>query len=232
MVKKGDLVIRIGVGSRDGPKSGVWRIWVGKGKSDVYVAVRSYAGIFKVSLHQTGECNVSLTSQFAEKNPSALSKLSGSRHFDKWRRVTHSGSQLSIPFRLVFPGSELRQISTPDDQDPAVQWIEPPASNYSVDVAVVFTGQCYGKGDWPLRQQGARLLGSFQLPNGEVLWLLYLSSPTFEFVADDIRRTRQQVREKGSVTIGDLDLNSSTASIVIPGVDPSGVRLFVDAAMA
>jgi hypothetical protein len=68
MASKDDSVIRIGIGSRDGPKSGVWRIWAGKGKSDVYVAVRSYTGIFKVSLHETGECNVSMTSQFAERN--------------------------------------------------------------------------------------------------------------------------------------------------------------------
>jgi hypothetical protein len=107
MASKDDSVIRLGVGSREGAKSGVWRIWAGKGKSDVYLAVRSYAGIFKVSLHESGRCSVAFTSQFAERNPSALAGRGGSRYFDKWRRKTHSGSGLSIPFRLVFPGSEL-----------------------------------------------------------------------------------------------------------------------------
>lgn len=232
MASKDDFVIRIGVGSRDGPKSGVWRIWAGKGKSDVYVAVRSYTGIFKVSLHESGECSVALATQFAERNPSALTGLGGSRHFDKWLRITHSGSRLSIPFRLVFPGSELRQVSTADDQDLLVQWIEPPAHDHSVDMAVVFTGQCYTDGDWPLREQGARLLATFRLPNGEAFWLLYLICRTFDFVAEDIRRTRKDMREPGSVTIGDLDLNSPTARLILPGVDSSGVRLFVDAAMA
>lgn len=232
MAKKDVSVIRFGVGSREGPKSGVWRIWVGKGKSDVYVAVRSYAGIFKVSLHESGDCFVGLTTEFAEHNSSALTERGGSRHFDTWKRKTHSGSQLSIPFRLVFPGSELREVSTEDDQDPLVQWIGPPAQDQSVDMAAVFTGQCYADGDWPLREQGARLVATFRLPNGEVFWLLYLTCPTFSFVAEDIRHTRQEMREPGTVSIGDLDLDSPTARLVVPGVDASGVRLFVDAAMS
>jgi hypothetical protein len=231
MAKKDVSVIRIAVGSREGPKSGVWRIWAGKGKSDVYVAVRSYTGIFKVSLHESGECFVGLATQFAERNPSALAGRGGSRRFDTWWRITHSGSRLSIPFRLVFPGSELREVRTEDDQDPLVQWIEPPAQDQSVDMAAVFSGQCYSDGDWPLREQGARLLATFRLPSGEVFWLLYMVWPTFDFVAEDIRRTRQEMREPGNVTIGDLDLNSTTARLVVPGVDTSGVRLFVDAAM-
>lgn len=150
------------------------------------MAVRSYTGIFKVSLHESGECFVGLTTQFVEVNPSALTGRGGSRHFDTWKRRTHSGSQLSIPFRLVFPGSELREVRTEDDQDPLVQWIEPPAQDQSVDMAAVFTGQCYADGDWPLRAQVARLMATFRLPNGEIFWLLYLTCPTFDFVAGDI----------------------------------------------
>lgn len=99
-------------------------------------------------------------------------------------------------------------------------------------MAAVFSGQCYSDGDWPLREQGARLLATFRLPNGEAFWLLYMIWPTFDFVAEDVRRTRQEMREQGNVTIGDLDMNSPTARLVVPGVDTSGVRLFVDAAMA
>ena len=68
MGKKDNSAIRVAVGPREGPKSGVWRIWPGKNKSDVYVAVRSYAGIFKVSLHESGDCYVGLTTQFAAHN--------------------------------------------------------------------------------------------------------------------------------------------------------------------
>lgn len=232
MAKKDVPVIRVAVGSREGPKSGVWRIWAAKDKSDVYVAIRSYAGIFKVSLHESGECFVGLTTQFAEANASALRGRGGSRHFDKWKRGTHSGSQLSIPFRLVFPATELREVRTEDDQDPLVEWIEPPAQDQSVDMAAVFTGQCYADGDWPLRAQGARLVATFRLPNGEVFWLLYLIWPTFGFVAGDIQRVRKEMREPGNVSIGEVDMESPTARVVIPGVDPSGVRLFVDAAMS
>lgn len=132
----------------------------------------------------------------------------------------------------MFPGSELRAVSTEDDKDPRVRWIAPPAQDQSVDMAVIFTGQCYAEGDRPLREQGASLLATSRLPNGEVFGLLYMTCPAFPFVADDIHRTRQEMREPGSVTIGELDLASPTARLVIPGVDTSRVRLFVDAAMS
>jgi hypothetical protein len=61
--------------------------------------------------------------------------------------------------------------------------------------------------------------------------MLYLTCPTFDFVEEDIRRTRQEMREPATVAIGDLDLNSPTARLIVPGVDTSRVRLFVDAAM-
>ncbi len=88
----GNWAVRFGVGSRDGPKSGVWRRWTPARKSDVYIAIRSYTGIMKVSLHESGECFVALTEQFAERNPTAL--VGRSRRFDQWKRVTHAGSQL------------------------------------------------------------------------------------------------------------------------------------------
>ena len=99
-------------------------------------------------------------------------------------------------------------------------------------MAAVFTGQCYADGDWPLRAQDARLVATFRLPNGEVFWLLYLTCPTFDFVAGDIQRVRRDMREPGNVTIGDLDMESPTARLIVPGVDTGRVRLFVDAAMA
>jgi hypothetical protein len=52
-------------------------------------------------------------------------------------------------------------------------------------------------------------MATFWLPNGEVFWLLYLTCPTFDFVAGDIQRVRDEMREPGNVTIGDLDMESA-----------------------
>ena len=61
--------------------------------------------------------------------------------------------------------------------------------------------------------------------------LLYLIWPTFDFVAGNIQRSRKEMREPGNVTIGELDMESRTARLIVPGVDSRGVRLFVDAAV-
>ena len=78
---------------------------MGKGKNDVYVAVRSYAGIFKVSLHESGDCFVGLTTQFAEHNSSALTERGGSRHFDTWKRKTQREDRVEV-LAIVVPQDE------------------------------------------------------------------------------------------------------------------------------
>jgi hypothetical protein len=39
-----EVVARFAVGSVDGPRSAVWRLWTRKGNSDVYVAARILGG--------------------------------------------------------------------------------------------------------------------------------------------------------------------------------------------
>src|SRR5882724_6402986 len=46
-------VIRFAVGSPDGPRSSIWRVWTERDGS-TYVSVRKIAGSFKASLHPHG----------------------------------------------------------------------------------------------------------------------------------------------------------------------------------
>jgi hypothetical protein len=57
-------IVRFAVGSPDGPRSRTWRLWVPKGKSDVYVSSRRIASSIKVSLHEPGPARFALTSEF------------------------------------------------------------------------------------------------------------------------------------------------------------------------
>jgi hypothetical protein len=60
----GEFVARFGVGSADGPRSAVWRLWTGKGTSDVYVAARTLGGNLKVSLHESGVWRYAFTKEY------------------------------------------------------------------------------------------------------------------------------------------------------------------------
>ena len=47
-------VVRFAVGGPNRPWSTVWRLWTGKGTSDVYISARTLGGALKVSLHESG----------------------------------------------------------------------------------------------------------------------------------------------------------------------------------
>jgi hypothetical protein len=117
-----DLVVRLAVGTPEGPNSATVRIWSPKGKSDVYASMRERAGDFKVSLHESGECNAGLTKQFAKKETDALNALGGKRHQNTWMRTQPSIREEVIPVQFVFPASELRTWRDPV-RDKSIIWL-------------------------------------------------------------------------------------------------------------
>jgi len=231
-ISSSELTVRFGVGSPQGPKSGIWRVWTRRRSSDVYLAVRAMAGILKVSLHGSGACKRSLTAEFARKQPETVEQLSGSRHMDEWQRPTHTGSQITVAFRLSFPDSELRAYSSEYGDDPTIRWLDPPDPGHSVEVACAFSGQIYAPGEWPWKDRGVSLLNGTVLGNGEAFWLTYVTYPTFPNVAPDIEQQRTELRGPESLRFGELDYDSPSARLVVPGIDSNGVRVFTDAAMS
>jgi len=173
-----DLVIRLAVGYAEGPYSATLRIWSPKGKSDVYASVRERAGDFKVSLHESGECNAGLTTQFAEKETDALTAMGGTRHQSTWRRAKHSGLRVVTPLQFAFPASELRTWRKNPVQDKAITWIDPPPRKHTIIVSLIFSGYELSDDKWPGRNNGTHLIDTKLLPNGEKFWLLRQECPT------------------------------------------------------
>lgn len=168
------FTFRFGVGDPAGLQSGVWRVWTDPGKSDVYVAIRTIAGINKISLHATGACNASLTSQAVKNDPTIAKRFGGSRHLDQWSRPMHTGALLSIPLRVRFLASELRMSIGLEEPKKKVEWFPAPPSDHAVDVVCSFTSQAFESGKWPWRDEGSTLLASAELQNGEAFWLTAL----------------------------------------------------------
>ncbi|MCX6233760.1 MAG: hypothetical protein NT175_03430 [Bacteroidetes bacterium] len=57
---------RFVVNDNQGNQSSVWRIW--HNKNDIYFAIRPFAGVFKLSIHKSGEFNIALTKGFINEN--------------------------------------------------------------------------------------------------------------------------------------------------------------------
>lgn len=178
MSKKDDFVKRIAVGHDQIPLSAVFRIWIPNGKGDVYAAVRNIAGEIKISLHETGECNAGLTTQFAKQESDALTAMGGSRHQSRWRRETHVNHLIVTPLQFVIPASELRIWQEPPIKIEKITWIAPPDKGHSIIISCIFSGQSLTNDEWPGRRNGTNLLGTKLLPNDEKFWLIWQNCPT------------------------------------------------------
>jgi hypothetical protein len=178
MIKTDDFVVRVAVGNSDGPQSAVFRIWSPLGKSDVYASVRDIAGEIKISLHETGECNSGLTTQFAKQETAAVGAMGGSRHQSRWTRLTHVGSRMVVPLQFAIPASELRSWrEEPIAVSKKVTWLDPPIQGRSIIITCAFTGQSIADDQWPGCSNGNHLLGIKLLPNGEKFWLFWQDCP-------------------------------------------------------
>ena len=190
-----NLVVRLAVGCAEGPNSATLRIWSPKGKSDVYASVRERAGDFKVSLHESGECNAGLTKQFAENETDAMAALGGERHQSKWRRAQHSGLRVVTPLQFAFPASELRTWREAPVEDKAITWIDPPPQQHTIIVSLIFSGDELTDDKWPGRNNGTNLIDTKLLPNGEKFWLLWQECPTTtleESLLNEARKIRKE----------------------------------------
>lgn len=108
---------RFAVGSRDGPRSTIWKAWI-QG-DEAYLASRMFGSDMKVSLHSTGRCQWSCTDTWVMRQPSARN---ADRHVFRWTIVQPNTDQAVLVFRVEIPMSELRDQPPPKDKK-KVFWV-------------------------------------------------------------------------------------------------------------
>ena len=106
---------RFAAGKRNGPKSSIWTLTVSK--SDIYLSTRLFGSSFKLSLHDSGDAQWSLTSEFVSRQTDMPNK---DRHFLKWHFDRPSGDSAINIFRIQIPHTELRDIPSPTNK--TVKW--------------------------------------------------------------------------------------------------------------
>jgi hypothetical protein len=92
--------------------------------SDVYLGVRSVAGKVKLSLHQDGRAQISLTSEHYSRLSNEGVPTPPSRHFARWRMPDVPDAGAVHVASVVFPSRYLRpwpplQLSKPVSWEPA-----------------------------------------------------------------------------------------------------------------
>lgn len=223
--------LRFAGGSAEGPRSSIWRLFTGKKpRSDVYLAVRDIAGAIKASLHESGQWQVSFTTQFESQLRNLSDSRLASRHIDQWTRPQDISSGLTLAFRIIVPTSELRVMPTTPDKPTC--WVPPAPTAWATEFAVLLSRAQIKVLGWPgKRSMRTQLLAKYLLPNLETLWIVYRTHELGKVMRDRIAEHSAALR-KGlrEWVISNPNLAGPHARIILGGAEPDGSRFFLDMA--
>lgn len=164
-------VLRFAVGSATGPRSRTWRLWVPKGKSDVYVSSRRLGNSVKVSLHEPGPARFALTKEFIRRDTYRAPAGRDPRLAIEWERPRPKPPrQVARPFVIIVPWDEVLEREVAETGD--VGWTPPPPERTCVHFDVVYTPAGVTvrghPGAWSM---GTKLVGQVELENGEEVFV-------------------------------------------------------------
>lgn len=165
-------VIRFAVGSREGPRSRTWRLWVPSGKSDLYVSSRRLAQSVKVSLHEPGPARFALTSEFVRQTGYQAPEGKDSRLAVEWERPRPQPSgQAARPLAILVPFDEV--IDRDGVESENVVWTPPPPDGTCVHFDLVYVAAGVPISGHPgARSMGTQLVGKVLLANGDSVFVV------------------------------------------------------------
>jgi len=228
---------RWAVGSKEGPRSAVWRIWANR--NDVYLSARYAASDYKVSLHASGKWRVAFTEHHLTR-PQPLLSAGSDRALDRWDRPDEFAPGWTRAFLIMIPVSEVVPPAVPVDKPDEVVWIEPPPLNSVAHFDVVLSapdarGARDGRGFAAPEgyTETTEVVTLFDLPNGERVWLLLHAEPTdaaFWAPMDEVR-ARMDVAARSKIAAASSDDTPHDLRAIVAGVTGDGVRFFIDLAL-
>ncbi len=218
--------LRFAVGSANGPRSGVWRLWLPRHGQDIYCGLRSIAHRFKVSLHGNGRCHAALQSDIADDYPGGVPN----RFLKVWE-APEVEPGLSLPFRLCIPSTQLDIAPIVEKPSRPITWLQPPAPGFALHIDFVITAP--GAMDpeewgWPGCMTGeVDLLWDHPLATGAHFWLVSASHQMPEWFAASLSKRINEARpialEPGQPTTG--------ARLILSASDVDySATFFIDAA--
>lgn len=227
--------IRFAVG-RPGRRSTLWRLWANRGKNDIYVATRRSAGIFKVSLHESGDWRIQWVGDdhgdVAFDSYEAGPDLGRIMH--RWTRPAPGRSGWTEALSLWVPSADLSEI--PGDLEPGhdAQWLDPAPIGCATEFRIMVVEP--GQGPYELtgalqdRELGLALVNGFRLIGGEVILLFAATVALDQRLVSDVDKARQRARNE---IVPGFDLSPETGPrAAVIAADDNGHRNIWDLALS
>jgi hypothetical protein len=185
-----EQVIRFAVGSAAGKRSRTWRLWVPRGKSDVYVSSRRLGNSVKVSLHEPGPARFALTKEFVALGTFEAPEGRDPRLATEWDRPRpQPPSQIARPLVLIVPWDEVLEREVEESGD--VVWTPPPPEGTCVHFDVVYVPSGMPVTGHPgARSMGTGLVGEVELENGERVFVTSIVRPMEPVTRENVDKIR------------------------------------------
>lgn len=229
MGRSGEEVVRFAVGGPNEPRSFVWRIWTGKGTSDVYVAIRALGGVLKVSLHESGVWRYAFTKEFSE----ARGKKDADRVIERWVRPQPLYGGVTSAFEIVMPSAELALPRQPLPESARkhlkkVTWLRPAPEGHAKHIIVMYT-----EPGEPVPETDVEILANFPLPDGRTVSVTVFEFPVSADNQQKLEAARRAIAEgmrqssmEGQAALqAELELRG-----YLYGHNEHGTRFFIDIA--
>lgn len=212
--------IRFGITDGEGHRASTWKLWTKTGVSDVYLACRALGGKLKASLHESGSWHIAYTQKTFKEKVEGAAKQSD-RFIEKWPRPKPIAKGVTLAYRIVTPWSSV--TSSIGEMKGNIIWIPNAPKPKATEIDVIITARntsvtgCPGK-----RSMGTSLVGSFQLENGETVWVVHrvIDMPDLSSLT------------KGNVHfykgMGPQDLESDKLRALVFGHEQNGSRVIYD----
>jgi hypothetical protein len=214
-VRKDEQVLRFGVGSATGPRSRSWRLWVRKGKSDVYISSRSIGGSVKVSLHEPGPSRFAFTKEWVQQKSFQAPEGRDPRLAKAWERPRpRPPFHAARPFSIIVPHDEVLDRGVPEEGN--VFWVPPPPEDTCVHFDIVYIAAgAVVTGHPTARSMGTGLVGEVLLENGKRVFVTWRVQPMEE-------ATRRHIMRLRSARILDADGNATKKGDILAfGKEPN-----------
>jgi len=170
-----DPTLRFAVGMPRGMRASTWRCWTpARGRSDVYLAPRSIAGAYHLSLHESGSWHVGFAKEFKSRMVDEGRWKGGSRLIRQFPEPKEIGPGVVLGFRVIIPASAVTIDSSKGSLPPNLVWIPRPAENRAVEISLLITKPTVKTDGWPgRRSMSTSLVGDFPLHSGDHLWIVH-----------------------------------------------------------